>query len=240
MVYIAPAVQSHRQLLICKACSRAEVIERMSKLGIRQLYFPQLVPTKPDGPHVPILAPPEAILKARKRIVVIVNDSLQDLGVLAYRLLQRELGLNGGSVVNFAKEMLKRSALFDGTEAPMTMQNIFEDGAGVEKDNEIPGLVVMNTGQLLYSHKHNRSMTIRSWCALPRKSIAHDHIRIDQQENYVEGHCSPIQHVKSVFDKLLCNPDFVSPDAEVYIVAIEGGANYLLDVFKADSKFSLP
>lgn len=233
-------MQSHRQLLTCKACSRAEVIERMSKLGIRQLYFPQLVPTKPDGPHIPILAPPADVLKARKRIVVIVNDSLQDLGVLAYRLLQRELGLNGGSVVNFAKEMVKRSALSDSTEAPVTMQNIFEDGAGVTKDSEIPGLVVMNTGQLLYSHKHNRSMTIRSWCALPRKSIAHDHIRIDQQENHVEEHRTPTQHVKSIFDRLLCNSDHVSPDTEVYIIAIEGGASYVLDVFKTDSKFSLP
>jgi hypothetical protein len=98
-------------MLISPACSRAEVIERLSKLGIRQLHLPQLSMTKPNGPHIPILTPPLDVLKARKRVVVIVNDTLQDLGILAYRQLQRTLGLNGGSVVNFAKELINRSAL---------------------------------------------------------------------------------------------------------------------------------
>lgn len=128
--------------------------------------------------------------------------------------------------------MVKRSAL-SGDNAS---QDIFEDGTGIKSDKEVPGIVVMNTGQLLYSHKYNRSMTTRSWYALPRKSIAHDHIRIHEEENYVEGHRNPAQHVKSVFDQLLCNPDHVSPDAEIYVIAIEGGASHVLDVFKADCK----
>ena len=210
--------------------------ERLSKLGIKQLYFPQLTTTKPNGPHIPILAPPLDVLKTRKRIVVIINDALQDLGILAYRQLQRELGINGGSVINFAKEMIKRSALADNVENPEVTQNIFDDGAGVKDDNEIPGLIAMNTGQLLYSHKYNRTMTMRSWYALPRKSIAHNHIRIHDQENYVEGHRNPTEHIKSVFDLLLCNTDYVAPDAEVYIVAIEGGAGKVLEVFRDDCK----
>ncbi|KAF2626006.1 hypothetical protein BU25DRAFT_472829 [Macroventuria anomochaeta] len=216
------------------ACARAEVTERLSKLGIKQLYFPQLTTAKPNGPHIPILAPPLDVLKTRKRIVVIINDALQDLGILAYRQLQRELGVNGGSVINFAKEMIKRSALADNVENPEATQNIFDDGAGVKDDNEIPGLIAMNTGQLLYSHKYNRTMTTRSWYALPRKSIVHDHIRIHDQENYVEGHRDPTEHIKSVFDQLLCNTDHVAPDAEVYIVAIEGGAGKVLEVFRDD------
>ncbi|KAJ8109211.1 hypothetical protein OPT61_g7628 [Boeremia exigua] len=215
------------------ACSRVEVIERLSKLGVKQLYFPQLSTTKPNGPHVPILAPSLDVLKTRKRIVVIVNDTLQDLGILAYRQLQRELGLNGGSVINFAKEMVKRSVLNNDKDAVETNPEIFEDGAGVRNDHEAPGLVVLNTGQLLYSHKFNRAMTTRSWTALPRKSIAHDHIKI-HEENYVEGHRNPAQHIKSVFDHLLCNPDRVSPEAEVYVIAIEGGASHVMDLFKAD------
>jgi hypothetical protein len=71
---------------------------------------------------------------------------------------------------------------------------------------------------------------------MPRKSIAHDHIRIHDQENYVEGHRSAAEHIKSVFDRLLCNSDCVTPDAELYIVAIEGGAENTLEVFKKDCK----
>jgi hypothetical protein len=219
-----------------RACSRAEVTKRLSKLGIGNLYLPQLTTTKPSGPHVPILAPPSAILKTRKRVIVIVNDATQDLGILAYRQLQRELGVNGGSVVNFAKEMIKRSALADNVTVSRLTATIFDDGTKVKDDSEIPGLVVMNTGQLLYSHKYNRAMTTRSWYALPRKSITHDYIRIHDQENYVEGHRNPTEHIKSVFDKILRNSDYVAPDAEVYVIAIEGGADNILDVFKEDCK----
>ena len=101
---------------------------------------------------------------------------------------------------------------------------------------EAPGLIVMNTGQLLYSHRYNRAMTMRSWYAMPRKSIAHDAIRIHDQENYVEGHRNATEHIKSVFDQLLCDPNRVAPDAEVYIIAIEGGAEKTLEVFKHDCK----
>lgn len=170
-------------------------------------------------------------------MIVVINDSLQDLGILAYRLLQRQLGLNGGSVVNFVKEMINRSVYLNDKDSLEAAQEIFQDGSGVDNNSHIPGLLVMNTGQLLYSHKQNRSMTTRSWYALPRKSIAHDHIRIHEEENYVEGHRRPVQHVKSVFDEVLCNPERVSPDAEVYIVAIEGGASYAMDIFKDDCKY---
>lgn len=220
------------------ACSRAEVIERVSKLGIRQLYLPQFSTTKPNGPHIPILTPPLETLKARKRIIVVINDTVQDLGILAYRQLQRELGVNGGSVVNFAKEMIKRSAVTNDTEKSDISTSIFHDGAGAMDDSEIPGLIVMNTGQLLYSHKYKRAMTIRSWYALPRKSIAHDHIRIHDQENYVEGHRTSTEHIKTVFDELLCNPDRIATEAEVYVIAIEGGVDNVLEVFRTDCKWA--
>lgn len=115
--------------------------------------------------------------------------------------------------------------------------DIFQDGAGVEDDSDIPGLVVMNTGQLLYSHKYNRSMTSRSWYALPRKSIAHDSIMIHDQENYIEGHRNAKEHIKTIFDKLLCSSDRVARDAELYVVAIEGGADRVIEVLKDDCRY---
>lgn len=232
----SPRVYMWRYRLTSPACSRAEVIERLSKLGIRQLYLPQLSTTKPNGPHIPILTPPLHVLKARKRVVVIINDTQQDLGILAYRHLQRTLGLNGGSVVNFAKEMINRSALGGSHKDPHTAQSLFEDGTGVGCDDQSPGLFVMNTGQSLYSHKYNRPVTMRSWDALPRKSIAHDRIRIHDQENYVTGHRISSEHIQSVFDGVLCNADYVDPRTEIYVVAIEDGATNLLDVIKGNSK----
>lgn len=216
------------------ACQREESEKRLAALGVTRLYFPALSTTKPVGPHIPILASPPEILKKRKRVIVLINDSLQDLGILAYRQLHGELGVNGGSIVNFVKEVIKHSDI----DATSKFEDIFEDGRGVEDDNDIPAIVAMNTGQLLYSYKHNQAMTLRSWSAMPRKSIVHDMIRIHEEENHVEGHRSPKDHIKSVFDNILCNSDRVASGAEVYVIAIENGTENLLNLLADDCSYS--
>jgi hypothetical protein len=203
-------------------CSRQETEKRLSALGIGRIYLPDFTTTKPSGPHVPILSPSPEILKTRKRIIVLVNDAIQDIGILAYRQMQRELGLNGASVVDFAKEIVKRSATDDSAEK---YKDIFYDGHGVKADGDVPALVVLNTAQLLFSHKHNKALTMRSWSAMQRKSVAHDMIRIHDVENHVQGHRTPEEHVKWFFDNVLCNSATVAPGAEVYLIGIESGTN---------------
>jgi hypothetical protein len=164
-------------------------------------------------------------------IVLINDDNFQDLGVLAYRELQRDGGINGGSIVNFLKHVITRN------ESNVdVIEELAKDSAGVTADEQIPGVVVLNTAQLLYSHKFNRAMSARSWTALPRKSITHDAIMVHQVENHVEGHRTPQEHIKTVFDSVIKNPEFVAPDAEVYVVAIENGVENVLDVLNKDCK----
>jgi len=183
---------------------------------------------------VPILAPAPEILKTRKRIIVLVNDAIQDIGILAYRQLQRDLGVNGGSVVDFVKKIIQRSATGDATEK---YQNIFDDGFKLENHNDTPALVVLNTAQLLYSHKHNKALTMRSWSAMPRKSIAHDMIKIHDVENRVQGHRDPKEHIKSVFDDVLHNPSRVASDAQIYLIAIENGTENMLKILEEDCTY---
>jgi len=203
----------------------------MRALGLSRVYLPGFITDKPNGPHVPILAPSPEILKRRKRGIVLVNDAMQDLGILAYRQLQRELGVNGGSIVNFAKEIIKRSSTENSVEAD---DIIFKDGYTLDDDYNVPSLVVLNTGQLLYSHKHNQAMTMRGWSAMPRKSVAHDMIRIHEQENRVRGHQTPEEHVKTVFDEVICNSDRIAPDAEIYVIAIEDGTESVLKLLEGE------
>ncbi|KAF2021590.1 hypothetical protein BU24DRAFT_23349 [Aaosphaeria arxii CBS 175.79] len=207
-----------------QVCQRNEVDQRLRALGVERLYLPQLTNIKPDEPHVPILAPPIHVLNNRKRLIVIINDSLQDLGILAYRQLQRDLGINGGSVVNFTKELIKRSRQTDDS------CEIFADGASVDDESSVPGLIVMNCGQLVYSHMHKQTMTLRSWSALPRKSLCHDQILIHPEYNRVEGHRTAKEHIKWVFDHVINNKDMVNADTEVYVIAIENGAENLLEI----------
>jgi hypothetical protein len=211
-------------------------LKRVSALGIKQLYLPSLTNTKPDGPHVPILAPRAEALKTRKRVIAIINDDThQDLGILAYRELQRDGGLNGGSIVSFLKDLVTRNEVDVDV-----IEKFAKDGAGVEADGQVPGVIVLNTAQLLYSHKFNRALSARSWTALPRKSISHDVVMVHLVENHVEGHHTPQEHIKSVFDTVIKNPAFVAPDAEVYVIAIENGVDKLLDVLNQDCKRIAP
>ena len=209
--------------------------QRLSYLGLNCIHLPDFAMTKPNGLHVPILAPLPEVLKTRKRIIVLVNDTMQDLGIFAYRQLQRELGINGGSVVNFVKEMIKRSSTDNDTEKDAS---IFRDGYVLEDKATTPALIVLNTGQLLYSHKYDQAMTLRSWSAMPRKSVAHDMIRTHDEENRVPGHRDAKDHVKTVFDQVICNPDRVSADAEVYVIAIEDGTESVLKLLTDNCKYN--
>jgi hypothetical protein len=59
-------------------------------------------------------------------------------------------------------------------------------------------------------------------------------IRIHEVENRVQGHRDAKEHVQSVFDNVIFNPDHVAPDAEVYVIAIEGGTECILDLLAED------
>lgn len=129
--------------------------------------------------------------------------------------------MNGGSVVNFVKEIITNSVADK-------YKNIFADGEGVKDDEDVPALIVMNPGQLLYSHKHNRAMSMKSWTAMPRKSMLHDMVRIHETQNHIEGHYNSKEHISSVFNDVLCNTDRIAANAEVYVIAIENGADNML------------
>ncbi|KAF1838529.1 hypothetical protein BDW02DRAFT_623974 [Decorospora gaudefroyi] len=218
-----------------QTCQRNETEKRLAYVGLNCIHLPKFAMTKPNGPHVPILAPAPEMLKMRKRVIVLVNDSSQDLGILAYRQLQRELGINGGSLVNFVKNIIKRSATENSAEQD---EEIFHDQFKLHDENATPALVVLNTGQLLYSHKYDQAMTLRSWSAMPRKSITHDMVLIHEEENRVDGHRNPSEHVRTVFDQIICNPERVAADAEVYVIAIEDGTEHILDLLADDLRLT--
>jgi hypothetical protein len=222
------------------ACVRKEVQERLYKLGVDPYYFPGMSATKPAGPHIPILAPPPGVLHVRKRVFIVVNDSSQDLGILSYSRLQRDLGVNGGSIVSLAKELVRLNSdndRDDDSDFAPELRKVPSEIREKKKDL-IPGLIVMNTGQLLYSHKLNKAMTLRSWLVQRRRSIIHNPPQIHEQENRVEGHRTPAEHIKTVFDEVICNGERVDDNAEIYLIAIGDGLEHVLKVLEGDCKLA--
>ena len=86
------------------------VLDEIARLGLCRLHLPQLNTKSLREKHVSILCHPPGVLRRRKRILIVINDIHQDLGVWSYRYLGREGGgLVEGTAVGIAADLLKRS-----------------------------------------------------------------------------------------------------------------------------------
>ncbi|KAF2146247.1 uncharacterized protein K452DRAFT_355671 [Aplosporella prunicola CBS 121167] len=249
-------------------CIRKEIVQRMAALGMPPLYLPHFTYTKPNSqPNVPILLSSKNDLRKKKRVIVVINDDNQDLGVFAYRHIMREEGIEAGSVIALAKAMQIRQLDHidkithdtarlqlghkddNAQDAVQPPQREAEDavpastsGASQEPIDtttvpfkrpetwEVPGLVVLNPGQLLYSHLENKAMTNTSWDAKPRPSSVHQQSPVNPEFNKTKGHESVLEHVKSVFDSILADEDWVASDAELYVIGLRCGGDAVVQL----------
>jgi hypothetical protein len=168
----------------------------MTKLGISPLYLPQLHTAKPREPHIPIYATHPDILKTKRRILIVVNNS------------DGEGGINSGTCISLVEEIKRR--------------------ANGNPDLE-PAILILNPGELIYSHRENAAMTHTTWLGQPRQSAVHPANIIHQEHNLVPGNKTSAEHLAFVFDRILGNPDFVQKDVEFYLVGLIDGARYILE-----------
>lgn len=187
-------------------CIRNEITNRMIRHGIPPLYLPHLSPLKPaSGKSVPIYATPLDDLKSKKRIIVIINHEDQDLGVWAYRIIKGEGGVDAGSASGFVKTIRHR----------------------LLRTGDMPGIIILNPGQLRFSREQKRVMTRATWATLPRESRLHPPVPFDELDT-VPGHRTPREHIKTVFDELIDN--YADANAEIYAIAIDTGATNLIQL----------
>jgi hypothetical protein len=118
---------------------------------------------QPIEPHVSILVTELSKLREKRDIIVVVGESTQDCGIWAWRLVQREGGMEEGSLVGLAEKMAVR--------------------AGVD---EVPGLVVLNPGQLLFSSAL-KNMTMASWLSRRRPNAISEPYMISRKHNLARG-----------------------------------------------------
>ncbi|EMC98049.1 hypothetical protein BAUCODRAFT_67235, partial [Baudoinia panamericana UAMH 10762] len=227
-------------------CARGAVVLKLAEVGVKPLHLAMetFEEQMPEMPHVTILATELDALKGRKDVIVVVNESTQDLGIWAYRLLMREGGIDEGSAVGLMKNLrgwdtsevsgVSLSCL-DAMNAgvqPMPLKR--GEAVKVTSPGEVPGIIILNPGALIYSHELNKTFTLQSWLARPKPSAVHDHIRIDPVHNYVEGHKTPEAHVRTVFDTVI--PYITRADVRLHIIGISDGAEAVLKFL--DAKFA--
>ncbi|KAJ5888457.1 hypothetical protein N7495_008498 [Penicillium taxi] len=139
--------QKHREAV--NGCTRQIVLDRLHNLGLTEYPIPEPdmisddLRQNVDIPVIPILMTDNCY--SAKRIVIVLGDPGQDLGIWSYRAIGED-GINAGSMVDFAKAVL---------------------GVGENRSTDI-ALVIANTGQLLYSWAEGKAMTQESWVAADR------------------------------------------------------------------------
>ena len=150
-------------------CLRTEIAATLKdKHCIEELFLSGKDGTKcttarPTEPHVSILVTELSKLREKRDIIVVVGESTQDCGIWAWRLVQREGGMEEGSLVGLAEKIAVR--------------------AGVD---EVPGLVVLNPGQLLFSSA-SKNMTMASWLSRRRPNAISEPYMISRKHNFVQG-----------------------------------------------------
>ncbi|XDG07693.1 hypothetical protein ABKA04_007308 [Annulohypoxylon sp. FPYF3050] len=173
--------------------------KRLKDLGMEMQHLP-LTPSDPTQPRVPIFLSKD--IGSASRVVVVIGESHQDLGVLAHRVIGGPGGVTKGSMVSIVSALQQQSCS--------------------ATDMSSPGIILANTGELIWWVEEHRTLSLSAFQATPMKSAVHRGNRITSV-NYAEGNETPMAHINSIFEKVI--PQFVDEDAKIDVLGVGDGAD---------------
>ncbi|RYP11306.1 hypothetical protein DL764_000124 [Monosporascus ibericus] len=201
---------NERQRFAMNQALEEEIHKRLTNLGLKKIPIPLGTPTTTDdgttttttAPNIPIFV--SADIAQKSRVVLIFGESSQDLGVLAHRVIGGAGGVNKGSMVSIVTSLQQQRS------SPT--------------DAATPGIILANTGQLLWCPSAGRALTRHAFDAAPMKSAVHEGQLVDEDRNRVPGNRSVAEHVGYVFESVV--PAFVDPrkEAPIDVVAVGDAA----------------
>ncbi|KAL9603599.1 MAG: hypothetical protein Q9219_001102 [cf. Caloplaca sp. 3 TL-2023] len=143
-------------------------------------------------PHVPIYT--SANISTCPRLIIYIGEAWQDLGVFAWRTVGQE-SIASGSVINFVHT--------------------------AQQNPDNPGVLVANTGQLLWYRGGQRAVTQTTWAALPRRTAVSPPMEIDEVKNRVPGNNDAIEHIAHIFDEVI--PKMARADVKIDVIGMGDG-----------------
>ncbi|KAI2617134.1 Arb2 domain-containing protein [Hypoxylon sp. NC1633] len=188
-----------RQRYAMNQATQGIIWDRLEKLDMKKVLLP-LGTTDPTTPHVPIFVTRDIAIKTR--IIVIFGESMQDLGILAHRIIGGPGGVNRGSMVSIVSALQKQHS------SPT--------------DPNPPGVILANMGELIWWPAGNRTLSSTAFDAVPMKSAVHNGNAITDK-NRVPGNEDMKLHVNYIFDKAI--PHFLNKRAKIDVVGLGDGAD---------------
>ncbi|KAI9848565.1 MAG: hypothetical protein M1837_007234 [Sclerophora amabilis] len=181
------------------SCIRNIVIDRLTALHVPIVRLP--IGATTSQRHVPVFV--SEALSTKKRVIVVFNESVQDLGIWAYRDIGNDGrgGIDRGSAVDFVKKVQSQPS--DST------------------NNDAPGIIIANLGQLLWWRKGKQPVSFTTWDALPRKSAVHGPYRIDDVKNRVPENEDWEKHTAYVFEQVVGK--LAAKDAKIDLIGLSDG-----------------
>ncbi|KAI0119496.1 Arb2 domain-containing protein [Daldinia grandis] len=175
--------------------------ERLEKSGMKKELLP-LGTTDTNKPHVPIFVSSDIATKSR--VVVIFGETVQDLGVLAHRIIGGSGGIDKGSMISVVSALQKQCS------SP--------------SDPSPPGIILANMGELIWYPEGKRTLSRSAFATAPMQSAVH-HTNIVGEGNMVEKNSTARMHVGHIFQEVI--PHFTKDNAKIDIIVLGSSANYV-------------
>lgn len=195
-------------------CIRELVIKRLCDTGLEIMRLPlrenangRMVQSAPNETHVPIMVSDN--LGTTSRIIVLIGEPVQDLGVWAYRIIGNE-HINKGSAVEFAKAVL-----------------------GEKEKRTDNALVIANPGQLLWNCASSRAVTSVTWASLPRPAGNWGPPAMSWRTK-IPGNQDWRDHIQHIFNKVL--RPCIHEKTRIDIIGVSEGGLGAIEYLEANCK----
>src|SRR5688572_22952526 len=178
------------------------IIQRLEDEGVEKLAMPLGTPF--EKPHIPISASPD--LPSKERIILIVNDTMQSLGMIAGRVANGPGGVNKGSAISLVR--------------------------AIREHLPEAGIILANPGALHWWPKGKRAISGFQAEAAPLSSMVSYGKRVNDSVNRVPGHEDDWKHLTRIFEMI---EEKANAEVKIDIYGIEKGAE-LVEKFLDDEK----